>query len=87
LYQVAIAGSAFGDRALILTGGVGDGTAIRRLSSVRIMDDVVAVSAGDITIAVRADGSLWSWGTGWLGDGSTERQLSPIQVMENAMLP
>jgi len=41
LYQVAIAGSAFGDRALILTGGIGDGTAIRRLSPVRIMDDVV----------------------------------------------
>jgi len=43
--------------------------------------------AGDITIAVRADGSLLSWGTGWLGDGKEEKQLSPIQVKGNVMLP
>jgi len=66
----------------------------------QIMDNVTAVSAGGIsfglgpitqhTLALRADGSLWSWGTnefGQLGDGTTTERNEPMKIMENVMLP
>lgn len=47
----------------------------RDLSPVKVMDDVVSVSAGwDFTMAIKTDGSLWAWGVndeGQLGDGTT----------------
>ena len=45
---------------------------------------VVAVSAGsDRSLALTADGAVWSWGCGWtglLGHGDTQRQLLPKKV-------
>ena len=64
-----------------------------------IMDDVVAVSTGGFlgpggashhTVAVRTDGSLWTWGMnsgGQLGDGTTTDRNEPKKIMENVMLP
>ncbi len=46
------------------------------------LTQVVALAAtGTAAYAVRADGTVWSWGTHWLGFGSaTERVLVPTQV-------
>ena len=65
-----------------------------------IMSNVAAASAGGIlfgtgsitqyTMALRTDGSLWTWGTnasGQLGDGTTTNRYEPIKIMENVMLP
>jgi alpha-tubulin suppressor-like RCC1 family protein len=38
---------------------------------------------GSHTIAIRSDGTLWTWGTnnyGQLGDGTTTNRLSPVQI-------
>lgn len=46
--------------------------------------DWASVSAGDFhTLAVKADGSLWSWGYNWygqLGNGATLSSLIPVRV-------
>ena len=51
------------------------------------MDDVVAVSArGYHTAAIKANGSLWTWGSnhfGQLGDGTTEHKYTPVKIMDN----
>jgi len=51
---------------------------------VRIMDGVIAVSAGDAhTMAITEDGRLWAWGDnsfGQLGDGTTENRLAPVFI-------
>ena len=61
------------------------------LSPTKIMDDVISVSTGlSHTLAIRGDGSLWSWGRNWegqLGDGTTDVRLSPVRIMDNVMLP
>ncbi len=48
------------------------------------LDDVVNVSAGDRhSLAVRGDGSVWSWGAndrGQLGDDSTVERLAPTHI-------
>ena len=50
----------------------------------KIMDNVVAVSAGLWhSMAITADGSLWAWGAnrfGQLGDGTTTDRLTPLWV-------
>ena len=86
-------------------GQIGDGTMTEwdwfddtgvdnnRRTPVRIMDDVVAVSAGiNHAAAIRGDGSLWMWGSnefGQLGDGTggnwDARSLVPIRVMEDVI--
>ena len=53
---------------------------------VPVMEDVSAVSIGaNHAAAVKADGSLWTWGSnyyGQLGSGTTEDSLVPVKVME-----
>jgi alpha-tubulin suppressor-like RCC1 family protein len=54
------------------TGKLGDGTAESQLSPIKIMDDVVTISASGLpatgmagnTLAIRSDGTLWGWGFG-----------------------
>jgi len=56
---------------------------------VKIMDDVIQVSAGDThTMAIKSDGSLWAWGlniSGQLGDGTLENKILPIKIMEDVV--
>lgn len=76
-------------------GQLGDGTIIDKSAPVRIGNetDWVAVSTGGVitywkdyggfTLALKSDGSLWSWGynsTGQLGDGTTQNHTTPQQV-------
>ncbi len=63
----------------------GDAEAYRLIpTQVHDLDQVVAVSAGDNHhLALRADGTVWSWGLGKLGENGTGQltnQLLPIQV-------
>jgi len=68
-----------------------DGTNTNRYTPLKIMDNVVAVSAGfSFTLATRVDGSLWAWGQnefGQLGDGTATCRHYPIEIMDNTMLP
>ncbi|WP_375769694.1 RCC1 repeat-containing protein [Archangium gephyra] len=68
-------------------GQVGDGTTTPRLTPVRVpgLTEVVAAAAGtgNFSLAVREDGSVWSWGanaSGQLGDGTTAQRLAPVRV-------
>ncbi|MBM2815176.1 MAG: hypothetical protein HW421_1938, partial [Ignavibacteria bacterium] len=68
-------------------GQVGDGTSSNiRLSPVQIGTGTnwASVSGGYAhTIAIKNDGTLWSWGrndAGQLGDGSTTQRNSPVQI-------
>jgi alpha-tubulin suppressor-like RCC1 family protein len=72
-------------------GQLGDGTEIIRTSPVSVtggLDDVVAIAAGWMhSVALRSDGTVWTWGlnyggTGILGVGITEQnRTSPVQVV------
>ena len=78
-------------------GQVGDGTTADwnappdRLTPVRIMSDVISVSAGGHhTLAKRSDGSVWGWGenaVGQLGDGTRTNRNSPILIMHAPTTP
>jgi len=68
-------------------GQIGDGaTFTQRLTPVLLggLGVVTSISASlDFTVAVKADGTVWSWGrnlNGRLGDGSTTDRPSPVQV-------
>jgi hypothetical protein len=53
---------------------------------VKVIDDVVSVSAGaHHAMVIRADKSLWGWGNnqGALGDGTLENRLSPVKIMDD----
>ena len=72
-------------------GQLGDGTTTRRVSPVNVtggLDDVIAVAAGQLhTVALKFDGSVWSWGynggaDGILGAGIPDTQrTAPVQVV------
>lgn len=69
-------------------GQLGDGTTTNRLSPVQIgnntTDWLVIAAGGYHTLALKVDGTLWSWGYNWqgqLGDGSTINRLSPVQII------
>ncbi len=84
---------AWGDN---ITGQLGDGTATQRLTPVQAsgLTNVTAISAGSDdspsilnpghALALRSDGTVWSWGfndRGQLGDGTTTNRLTPVQVI------
>jgi alpha-tubulin suppressor-like RCC1 family protein len=69
------------------SGQLGDNTTTNRCIPVQTADiasDWKCVSAGDShVLAVRANGTLWAWGTnsqGELGNNSTVNRSSPVQV-------
>ena len=72
-------------------GQLGDGTITRRVSPVNVtggLDDVIAVAAGQLhTVALKFDGTVWSWGynggaDGILGAGIPDTQrTAPVQVV------
>jgi len=70
-------------------GVLGDGTTEDRHSPVRIMNDVIAVSAGSShSMAITSDGTLWGWGNNWngqLGDGTTTSNFSPTRIMDDVV--
>ncbi|MCL2045025.1 MAG: stalk domain-containing protein [Oscillospiraceae bacterium] len=58
---------------------------------VKIMDDVVAISAGSIhNLAIKSDGSLWSWGNneyGEIGDGSISVKDASYNIVQDNARP
>ncbi len=72
-------------------GQIGDGTTTRRLSPVSVtggLTNVIAIAAGELhTVALKSDGSVWSWGyngggEGILGAGIPDTsRTSPVQVI------
>ena len=74
-------------------GQLGDGSTMSSNVPVGVLDpdglsylsDVIAIAAGhNYTIALKNDGTVWSWGIndfGQLGNGTTANSLSPVQVL------
>ena len=68
-------------------GQLGDGTKTRRLTPVKIMDDVDMVRTnGYSTFILKKDNSLWACGynnSGNLGDGTKVTRTSPVKIMSD----
>jgi alpha-tubulin suppressor-like RCC1 family protein len=68
-------------------GRLGDNTITSRLSPVSVVGgftDCVQISAGNHTVAIRANGTAWAWGTngnGQLGDNTITGRSSPVSVV------
>ncbi|MFZ5776027.1 MAG: RCC1 domain-containing protein [Thermodesulfobacteriota bacterium] len=71
-------------------GQLGDGTTTDRYTPVQVigLSGVAGMTAGGAgggvhTVAVKTDGTVWSWGQNWfgqLGDGTTSNHSTPAQV-------
>lgn len=70
-------------------GQLGIGTRTSSVRPVKVMEDVVSVSCGELhTVAVKKDGTVWAWGGnlyGQLGTGDQENYDTPVQVMEDVV--
>jgi alpha-tubulin suppressor-like RCC1 family protein len=71
-------------------GQLGDNTTTNKSSPVSVVGgytdwcQVSGSSIGDATVAVRTNGTSWTWGcnnTGQLGDGTTVNKSSPVSVV------
>ncbi len=49
-------------------------------SATEPLTDVVTMAIGETMCAVRADGTVWCWGTGWHGAAERERHDMAVQV-------
>lgn len=68
-------------------GSVGDGSMIAESPFAQTtprraaITDVVSIAAGQgFNIAVKSDGSIWTWGAGYLGHGAYEERATPTRV-------
>jgi alpha-tubulin suppressor-like RCC1 family protein len=74
-------------------GELGDGTTVQRMTPVQVtgprgagvLSGVAAVAANssEHSVALKTDGTVWSWGlnsSGQLGDGTTKQRTSPVQA-------
>ncbi|MFC4602003.1 alpha/beta fold hydrolase, partial [Cohnella hongkongensis] len=76
-------------------GQLGDGTTTTRTAPVQVLGltDITYVAANvnggsslGYSVAVKQDGTIWSWGSnnyGQLGDGTVTQRLTPVQMIEN----
>ncbi|NRF72424.1 hypothetical protein HLB44_36290 [Aquincola sp. S2] len=85
-YAVTSSGALYGWGWNALDGLVGDDTNIDRHTPTLIGQGFVSVSASDErVVALKADGSAWSWGPnqqfhGVVGDGTLVPRAAPVQV-------
>ena len=80
-------------------GELGDGTTIERHDPARVGSETTWVSVagggfgginGGVSMGLRSDGSLWTWGYGRhgeVGDGQRANRLTPFGVLQAAKLP
>lgn len=75
---------SWGDNFYGQLGNGTSGTDVLAATPVAGLTGFVAVSAGGYhSLALRSDGTVWSWGSNWygqVGDGSTTQRLTPVQV-------
>ncbi|MGG4404123.1 hypothetical protein ABEW61_28645, partial [Paenibacillus amylolyticus] len=70
-------------------GQLGDGTVTKKTTPVQVLNmrEVVGVAGGELaSYAIKADGSVWSWGRndrGQLGDGTITNRLTAVKVLDN----
>jgi alpha-tubulin suppressor-like RCC1 family protein len=68
-------------------GQIGDNTTVSKISPVPVVGgftDWTQLSAGDFSLGIRANGTIWAWGantSGRLGDNTTVAKSSPVSVV------
>jgi hypothetical protein len=82
---------------LNIEGQLGNGTTTKGIlwqpatPPTQILDNVAAVVLDyNNGLAVKTDGTLWSWGIndyGQVGDNTTEHKLSPVKILDSVKLP